>query len=303
MRQKTIKNSSSCEGIGIHTGEKVTLTINPAPANHGIVFIRTDLASHFRIPAIWENIKSALNASTLGVNGTRISTVEHLLAALAAQGIDNACVEIDGPEVPILDGSAGPWVEMIKRAGIEELTTPQSWVVIKKPVQVRTNGSFAEIRPADAPSISCSISYDHPSLKYQERTARLSCAEFESEIANARTYGFLKDVDRLRAMGLAKGGSLENAVIFDDFGVVNREGMRWEDECVRHKILDLFGDLFLFGRPVLGEVVAHKPGHALNHMLIREVLTNPDCYEIVSDPTDLACMLAPAVMEERGIRV
>ncbi|HUT52968.1 MAG TPA: UDP-3-O-acyl-N-acetylglucosamine deacetylase [bacterium] len=302
MRQKTINNSATCEGVGIHTGERVALTINPAPANHGIVFIRTDLTSHYRIPAIWENIKSALNASTLGVNGTRISTVEHLLAALAAQGIDNASVEVDGPEVPILDGSAGPFVEMIKRAGVVELDPPRSWVVIRKPVRVRMNGSFAEIHPSKAPSISCSIAYDHPSLQYQERTARLSCAEFESEIANARTYGFLKDVDRLRAMGLAKGGSLENAVIFDDSGVVNEEGMRWEDECVRHKILDLFGDLFLFGRPVLGEVKAHKPGHALNHMLIREVLTNPDCYEIVSDPSDLAGMLTPEVMEEHGIR-
>jgi UDP-3-O-[3-hydroxymyristoyl] N-acetylglucosamine deacetylase len=265
------------------------------------VFIRTDLKSGVRIPAIWENIKSALNASTLGVNGTRISTVEHLLAALAAQGIDNASIELDGPEVPILDGSAGPFTEMLKQAGVVELNTPRSWVAIKKPVLVRTNGSFAEIRPSEAPSISCSISYNHPALQYQEKTARLTCSEFETEIANARTYGFLKDVDQLRAMGLAKGGSLDNAVIFDDAGVVNEEGMRWEDECVRHKILDLFGDLFLFGRPVLGDVIAHKTGHALNHMLIREVLTNPDCYEIVSDPSDLACRLTPEARVEHGI--
>jgi UDP-3-O-[3-hydroxymyristoyl] N-acetylglucosamine deacetylase len=284
MKQKTIQKSISCNGVGIHSGQEASVRIKPAAKNHGIVFTRTDLCPNVRIPAIWENIKSALNASTLGVNGTKIGTVEHLLAALAAMEIDNAEIEIHGPEVPILDGSAGPFVRMIRQAGIIELDASRSWVVIKEPVRVDLNGSHSEIRPSKQPSIFCSISYEHPMLTYQSMSAKISSDEFETEIADARTYGFLKDVDNLRSMGLAQGGSLENAVIFDDDKVINEEGMRWEDECVRHKILDIMGDLFLFGRPVIGEVNAHRTGHALNHMLIREVLTNPECYEITDNP-------------------
>jgi UDP-3-O-[3-hydroxymyristoyl] N-acetylglucosamine deacetylase len=284
MKQKTVQKSISCSGVGIHSGQEASVLIKPAEKDHGIVFTRTDLCPNVRIPAIWENIKSALNASTLGVNGTKIGTVEHLLAALAAMEIDNAEIEINGPEVPILDGSAGPFVRMIRQAGIIELDATRSWVVIKEPVRVHVNGSHSEIRPSKQPSIFCSISYEHPMLAYQSRSAKISSHEFETQIADARTYGFLKDVDHLRSMGLAQGGSLENAVIFDDDKVVNEEGMRWEDECVRHKILDIMGDLFLFGRPVIGEVNAHRTGHALNHMLIREVLTSPECYEITDNP-------------------
>ena len=284
MKQKTIQKAVTCSGVGIHSGKQTSITINPAPENHGIVFLRTDLEPNVRVPAIWEHIKSALNASTLGVNGTKIGTVEHLLAALAAMQIDNAMIEIDGPEVPIRDGSAGPFVRIIKQAGVQELDAPRSWVVIKEPVQVRINGSRSEIRPSRNPAIFCSIAYDHPMINFQSMSANICQHEFENEIADARTYGFLKDVDRLQAMGLAKGGSLDNAVILDDDGVINKDGLRWRDEFVRHKILDIMGDLFLFGRPVIGEVHAHKTGHALNHMLVREVLTNPTCYEITEQP-------------------
>jgi UDP-3-O-[3-hydroxymyristoyl] N-acetylglucosamine deacetylase len=284
MNQKTIASSVSCSGVGIHSGQTVDLTISPAPAGQGINFIRTDLNPQVRIPAIWENIKCGINASTLGVNGTRVGTVEHLLAALAGLGIDNAEVYINGPELPILDGSAGPFVDMLKDAGIVELDAARSWLVVKKPVEARINGSRIEIRPSSMPAVQCTISFNHPMLEHQERKTTFRSSEFVSDIAGARTFGFLQDVERLQSVGLALGGSLDNAVVFDDDGIVNEEGLRWQDECVRHKILDIIGDLSLAGRPIMGEVIAHKSGHALNHMLLRELLTSPASYEIVDNP-------------------
>jgi len=284
MKQKTIASSISCSGIGIHSGQEVNITINPAPADHGIIFIRTDLAKQVRIPAFWENIKSGINASTLGVNGTRIGTVEHLLAAFAGVGVDNAEVLVNGPELPILDGSARPFVEILNRTGLVELDRSRSWIVVTEPIKVRTNGSYCEIKPAAEASINCLISFNHPMLQRQEMTAGMGRDEFVNEIAPARTFGFLADVEMLKENGLALGGSLDNAVVFDDDGVVNEEGMRWHDECVRHKILDVIGDLSLAGGPILGEVVSHKGGHGLNHMLLRELLTSPESYQIVENP-------------------
>jgi len=283
MRQKTIKSSISCSGIGIHSGELVNIRLNPAPANHGIVLIRTDLFPRVRIPAICEYIKSALNASTLGVNGTRVGTVEHLMAALAGLGVDNVEVEVDGPEIPILDGSAAPFVNLIRAAGIIELPSPRSYLVVRKPVEVRVNGSYASVKPSLESKINCTISYNHPLLHHQEREVSLNTEHFVSEIASARTFGFLEDVDRLRSMGLAKGGSLHNAVIFDKERVVNPEGFRFDDECVRHKVLDLIGDMALCGMPVLGEITVHKAGHALHHMLVHRLLSNPECFDVVED--------------------
>lgn len=287
MNQKTLAKPIECTGVGIHSGEEVRLIINPAPAGHGIVFVRTDKDPVVRIPAIWENIKSGINASTLGANGVRIGTVEHLMAALSGAGIDNAEVLVDGPEVPILDGSAGPFVKMIKEAGVAELEAARPWIVVKEPVKVRVNGSFAEVRPASEPSIHCTISFNHPMLSHQEMRALVSPDTFEGEIAGARTFGFLSDVEKLKALGLGLGGSLDNAVVFNDQGVMNTEGLRWEDECVRHKILDIIGDISLAGLPILGEVVTHKTGHSLNHMLVRELITSPEAYEI-TDSIDLA---------------
>ncbi len=283
MKQKTLSSPISCSGIGIHGGKIVTLSIQPAPADHGITFVRTDLDPVVRIPAVWENIKCGINASTLGVNGTRVGTVEHLLAALSGLGVDNAEILVDGPEIPILDGSAQPFLQMLLEAGVVELDAPRSMLVVKAPVKVRSNGSSAEIRPAPDASITCSISYDHPMLRSQQMKVGANSNEFEDEIAGARTFGFLSDVEKLQAMGLALGGSLENAVVFDDDGVVNEEGMRWTDECVRHKILDVMGDLSLAGKPIIGEIVTHKAGHRLNHMLLRELLTSPQNYEIVEN--------------------
>lgn len=283
MKQKTIKSSISCSGIGIHSGELVNIRMNPAPANHGIVLVRTDKNPRVRIPAICEYIKSALNASTLGVNGTRVGTVEHLMAALAGLGVDNVEVEVDGPEIPILDGSAAPFVDLIKTAGIIELPSPKSYLVVRKPVEVRVNGSYASVKPSLEPKINCTISYNHPMLERQEREVSVNPENFINHIASARTFGFLDDVDRLRSLGLAKGGSLHNAVIFDKEKVVNPEGFRYEDECVRHKVLDLIGDMALCGMPVLGEITVHKAGHALHHMLVHRLLSNPESFDVVED--------------------
>ncbi len=281
MYQRTLKQPVFFEGVGIHSGEHVTVKITPAPRNHGVVFQRMDLDPPVSIPGICENIKCALNASTVGVNGTRIGTVEHLMAALAGLGVDNALVQVYGTEIPILDGSAGPFVDMIKRAGLRELDAPSSCLVVKKPVQVKNNGSLSEIKPSDEPRISCTISYPHPLIKHQEMNISVSPENFVSDIAPARTFGFLQDVDRLRSMGLAKGGSLENAVILDNDRVINQDGLRFEDEFVRHKILDIMGDLSLAGMPVIGEVCAYKTGHGLNHMLVQRLLSNPENFEVV----------------------
>lgn len=284
VNQKTIGSSISASGVGLHTGVFVNMELKPAPADHGIVFVRVDGDHPVRIPASWENIRSGVNASTLGVNGTRISTVEHLLAALVGLGIDNVEIELDGPEVPILDGSAEPFVQLLKAAGLSELDQPRKWLAVREPVRVRVNGSFAELRPASLPSISCSISYQHPLLKHQEHKSRICPEEFETDIAPARTFGFLEDVEKLWAQGLARGGSLENVVVLDEKGPINNGGFRWEDECVRHKILDLMGDLALLGSPIIGQIIAHKSGHSLTHQLIRQLVQNPSLFELREDP-------------------
>lgn len=284
--QKTIKNSITCEGVGVHSGEVATVRIHPAPENHGIFFERVDSHAGLKIPATIENIRSGVHATTIGINGTRISTVEHLMAAFTGLNIDNALVQIDGPEVPILDGSAGPFVKMIREAGIEEQNAPRKWLVIKRPVQVRVNGSLGEIRPSREPSIHCSIDYDHPAIGFQARLARIQPEEFASEIAGARTYGFYDDYEKLKAAGLAKGGSLDNAVVIGSNGVMNEDGLRWDDECVRHKILDLVGDLSLCGHRIMGEVHAHRAGHTFNHQLVRAIMANPANFELC-DATEL----------------
>lgn len=281
MKQKTISETICCSGVGIHSGEQVELIINPAPANHGIVFIKVDRKGETRIPAICENIKSALNASTVGVNGTRIGTVEHIMAAFSGLTVDNAEIKVYGPEIPILDGSASPFVEMIKKAGIVEVDAPKTWLVVTKPVRVEQDGRYSEIKPSPHPVINCVISYDHPLLDRQEMKVTVSPEDFENDIAPARTFGFLQDVDRLRAMGLAKGGSLENAVILDSEKVINAEGLRWRDEFVRHKVLDIVGDLALAGMPVLGEISAYKTGHGINHLLLQRLLSNPEHFDII----------------------
>ena len=281
LKQSTIAKSIHCEGVGIHSGESVKLVVNPADSNHGIVFRRTDSGHKCRIPAICENIKSALNASTVGVNGTRIGTVEHIMAAFSGLGVDNAEILVDGPEVPILDGSAAPWVSMIKEAGMVDNDAPKACLVVTRPVTARRNGSFSELRPSTRQEINCTISYPHPLLSRQDLSVRVDPDYFEENIAGARTFGFLEDVEKLRAMGLAKGGSLENAVVLDKNGVMNEEGLRFKDEFVRHKVLDIIGDMSLAGMPIVGKINAYKTGHGLNHLLVQRLLSNPENFDIV----------------------
>ncbi len=285
LRQRTLREKVSVSGIGVHTGNLITIEVLPAPEDTGITFIRTDVPKGAELRAHVDNVVDTTLATTLatGTNGSRVSvsTVEHLLAAFTGLGIDNARVYIDGPEVPILDGSAAPFVAIFKAAGIESQRKPKRFIAIKKEVRISEGGKEARITPASRFKITCSVDYDHPLIPPMPFTFEASERAFERDISRARTFGFLKDVEALRARGLARGGSLENAVVIDEYRVMNPEGLRYPDEFVRHKILDCIGDLSLFGMPVLGRVHTKCPGHTLNTQLVRKVLAQPSAYEIV----------------------
>ena len=282
LNQRTINEPISCQGVGLHSGIPVTLTLRPASADHGIVFVRTDLPRPVAIPALSENVVDTSLATTLGKGGARVSTVEHLLAGLAGMGIDNVRVELDGPEVPIMDGSAAPFAALVQQAGIRELTEARRFIVIKRPVTVMDGTKEASLTPASGFRISCSIDFKHPLISDQSYELEFNDRQFAREISRARTFGFLRDVEMLKKMGLAKGGSLDNAIVVDEFSILNPEGLRFPDEFVRHKILDAIGDTALFGRPVIGHLKVFKAGHALNHALVQKVLSDPANYEIVS---------------------
>lgn len=257
------------------------MKIWPAPPDHGIVFVRTDLKRPELIPARCENIRSTQNASTLGVNGTRVGTVEHLLAAFYGLQIDNAVVEVQGPEIPIMDGSAEPFAQMLYAAGAERQSRPRRKLVVTRPVRVEENGKWAELMPADRLRIRFTISFDHPAIQDQTLEIEFSDGNFRDEISRARTFGFLHEVETLKAQGLAKGGSLENAVILDAQGVINPEGLRFPDEFVRHKILDTLGDLMLIGLPIQGAYRGYKSGHSLNLKLVQALLADHAAYDIL----------------------
>ncbi len=272
--QRTIKKPVACEGIGLHSGNPVRMTLKPAPVNTGISFVRTDLDGA-EIKAVVPHTAATSYATTLSQNGASVQTVEHLLAAFAGLGIDNVAVEIDGEEVPVLDGSAGPFVRLIADAGIQNQEKLRPMIKVLRPVIVREGNKQLAVWPSEMPSISYFIDFNHPMLKEQSFNYSVSEENFIREIADARTFGFLSDVQALRANGLAKGGSMENAVILGDETVLNKEGLRHQDEFVRHKILDLIGDLALVGLPVIGHVVAHKSGHGLNTKLAAKLLETP----------------------------
>ncbi|MHB1844698.1 MAG: UDP-3-O-acyl-N-acetylglucosamine deacetylase [Deltaproteobacteria bacterium] len=281
LNQRTLKAPIGCQGVGLHTGARVQMTLRPAPAGSGIVFVRTDLSPAVEIPACPENVVDTSFATTLGKDGARVGTVEHLLSAFMGLGIDNVRVELSGPEVPILDGSAAPFVYLIRTAGIEIQRKFKRFLVVRRPIEVLENGKRASIHPASQFTISCTIDFDHPLIKDQELKIELSDRLFYREICRARTFGFLRDVEALQRMGLARGGSLENAIVVDDFNILNPEGLRYSDEFVRHKILDTIGDLALCGMPVIGHVVSFKSGHALNQKLLQRLVTEPGAAEIV----------------------
>jgi UDP-3-O-[3-hydroxymyristoyl] N-acetylglucosamine deacetylase len=276
--RRTLRREVACTGIGLHSGRPVRLRLLPAPAEHGIRFARTDVG--VEIAATLAHIGGQDHATTLRRDGVSIGTVEHLLAALLGMGVDDARVEVDGPEVPVLDGSAAPFVILLHEAGLRPLAVPRLYMRVKEPVEVVHGSKSARLFPADHFEIAYSIGFDHPLLRHQALSIRLTPRSFTEAIAPARTFGFLREVELLRKSGLALGGSLENAVVIGETGVLNNK-LRFEDEFVRHKILDAVGDLALLGRPLLGRLEATRAGHALHAAVAQKLLTTPGAYELV----------------------
>jgi len=281
FHQRTLEQPVATRGVGLHTGAQAALTLRPAPADHGIVFYRVDLPGAPGIPATAPHVVDTALATSLGNGEARVGTVEHLLAALSGLGVDNVRVEVDGPEVPILDGSSGPFLYLVRSAGIRILEEPKSFVVIKRPVVLRDGDREASLSPCDRLRMDCAIDFHHPLVPGQSLSFDFSGSSFSRELARARTFGFLKDVERMKSAGLARGGSLENAIVVDEFSILNPEGLRYPDEFVRHKMLDALGDLALFGHPVIGHLRVTKSGHALHHRLVSKVLADAGSYAIV----------------------
>jgi UDP-3-O-[3-hydroxymyristoyl] N-acetylglucosamine deacetylase len=279
--RRTLRREVGCTGIGLHTGKPVRLRLKPAPSEHGIQFFRGDVG--VRIPARLENLARLDHATTLSAEGVSIETVEHLLSALHGLGVDDALVEVDGPEVPILDGSAAPFVILIHEAGLRPLQTPREYLKVLAPVEVVRGAKSARLLPADQLRISYSIGFDHPLLRHQAVSLRITPDAYAESIAPARTFGFLRDVETLRRNGLALGGSLENAIVIGESGVLNNK-LRFEDEFVRHKVLDAIGDLALLGHPLVGHLEAAKAGHALHAALAQKLLETPDAWALVTHP-------------------
>ncbi len=277
VRQTTLARDIRFDGIGLHTGERITVRLAPAPVDTGLVFVQGE----DRVPALTSNVVSTVLATTLGLpNGTRISTVEHFTAALAGMGVDNAIIEVDGTELPILDGSSRIFVDRILEAGIVEQRAERLVYLVRRPFSVREGVKEATFWPAPGFRVSYTIEFAHPAIGEQRWDGVITPAIFKRELAAARTFGFLKEVEMLRAAGLARGGSGENAVVLDDTRVLNPEGLRMPDEFVRHKVLDAVGDLALAGRPIVGHFVAHRSGHELNQRLVREMLGDAANYEL-----------------------
>lgn len=274
FKQRTIKDVVGCTGIGLHSGQKVGITLRPGAPNTGIRFTRTDLPNAPIVEARFENVTETTLATSLGVDGCRIGTIEHLMAAFFGLGIDNALVELDGPEVPIMDGSAAPFVFLLKSAGIREQNRPKRFIVIRRPLKIEDGDRSVAIYPSKELKIQYVIDFQHPLLRNQQFELRFSGKDFVREISNARTFGFLKDVDLLKKNGLARGGSLDNAVVIDEFRILNEDGLRFKDEFVRHKILDFLGDLSIVGAPVIGCFVVRKSGHYLNLCMLKKLMSS-----------------------------
>lgn len=280
--QRTLAKEVELTGIGIHSGKKVKLKMFPAGANTGIVFKRTDIKNSKSIRALAQNVGPTNNNTTLGDGNDAIHTVEHLLSAFYGFGIDNAYIEIDGPEVPIMDGSSGSFTFLIKETGVENLNQSKKFMVILEPVKVEHNDSWAMIEPAKNLVIDSTIVFAHPVINKQQKIFEFTCENYLNEISRARTFGMLKDLDMYRRMGLAKGASLNNTVGVDEYKVMNPEGLRFKDEFARHKILDTIGDVSLLGYELAGKITTYKSGHYLHNVLCRKILDTPRCYEIVS---------------------
>jgi UDP-3-O-[3-hydroxymyristoyl] N-acetylglucosamine deacetylase len=288
LKQRTLKKAIKTTGVGVHTGARVEMTLRPAAADTGIVFHRTDLPRPVTIPAHASNVGDTRLSSTLAVDGATVSTVEHLMSALAGLGIDNLHVDIAGPELPIMDGSAGPFVFLLQSAGIEEQAAAKRYVRVTSAIEVSDGDKWARFTPFDGFRLDFTIDFPHPVFGSENRNVVLDFASdsYVKEIARARTFGFMQDLEAMRAAGLGLGGSLQNAIVLDEFKVLNSEGLRYENEFVRHKVLDAIGDLYLLGNPLIGQYTAYKSGHALNNKLCRALLARSDAFEIVAFDTD-----------------
>lgn len=290
IRQRTLKNVIRATGVGIHTGEKVFLTLRPAPINSGIVFRRVDLAPAIEIPARADLVGDTRMSTTLVRGNVRVATVEHLLSALAGLGIDNAVVELSAAEVPVMDGSAGPFVFLIQSAGIEAQDAPKRYLRVRKTVRIDDGDRWACLEPCAGFKVGFTIDFPHPQFRQAHSHAEIdfTCTSYVKAISRARTFGFMKDIEALRERNLVLGGSMDNAIVLDDYRILNEGGLRYEDEFVRHKILDAVGDLYLLGHPLIGAFYGYKSGHELNNRLLRALLADASAWEIVSfdDPSE-----------------
>jgi len=284
IRQRTLKNVIRAAGVGLHTGEKVYLTLRPAAVNTGIVFRRTDLPIPIEIAARPENVGDTRLSTTLVQGNVRISTVEHLLSALAGLGIDNAYIDLSAAEVPIMDGSAGPFVFLIQSAGIEDQNAPKRFIRIKRTIRVEDGDKWARFDPFEGFKVSFGIDFDHPVFRgrRQDASVDFSTTSFVKEVSRARTFGFMRDLEILRDKSLALGGSLDNAIVMDDYRILNEDGLRYEDEFVKHKVLDAIGDLYLLGHSLIGAFSGYKSGHELNNRLLRSLIADEKAWELVT---------------------
>jgi len=291
IKQRTLKNVIRATGVGLHTGKKIYLTLRPAPANAGIVFRRVDLDDPVEIEAKSDNVGDTMLSTSLVKDDVKISTVEHLLSALAGFGIDNAYIDLSSDEVPIMDGSAGPFVFLIQSAGVEEQNAPKQFMRIKEKIRVEDGDKWAMFEPFEGFKVGFTIEFDHPMFHDSNCKAEIdfSTTSYVKEVSRARTFGFMREVELLRQNNLALGGSLDNAVVVDDYRILNEDGLRYEDECVKHKILDAIGDLYLLGHSLIGSFTGFKSGHELNNKLLRELLAKESAWELVSfeDEVDL----------------
>lgn len=303
LNQRTIAKKVTITGIGIHSGEKVSMTLHPAEADSGFQFKRTDIPGSEVLKATAETVGATENNTAIGLGAGAVHTVEHLLSVLYGFGINNCYIEIDGPEVPTMDGSGSSFVYVIKETGIQPLHKTKKFLVVTKPVEVKVGDKWARIEPCERLVIDSTIVFKHPIIKTQRKEFEFSCENYINEIGRARTFGFLRDVDMLKRKGLIKGGSLDNAIVLDDFKVMNPDGLRFTDEFVRHKILDTIGDISLLGYEIAGKVTTYMSGHHVHNVLCRKLLETPDAYEIVSatsleksavEAFDLPMALAPS---------
>ncbi|RLB29689.1 MAG: UDP-3-O-acyl-N-acetylglucosamine deacetylase [Desulfobacteraceae bacterium] len=281
LRQRTVAEEISCTGIGLHSGKKVRLTIKPAPPNSGITFERVDISPGCSVKASFDNVVETNMATTIGFNGYSVSTIEHIMAAFFGMGIDNVLVQIDGGEIPIMDGSSAPFIFLLKNAGITIQNNYKRFLLVKKSVKVKDGNRFVYLYPANELKITYKIDFNHPLIKDQTYEISFSQSTFVNEISRARTFGFLRDVQTLRNNGLAKGGSLDNAIVVDEFRVLNEDGLRYKNEFVRHKLLDFIGDLAIIGCVPIGHFVVERSGHSLNQKLLKQFMAQEKCWEVI----------------------